>query len=319
MNAAALRGLLDRPATAVRGLHRRNGVLFTVAAANVGLAVVFTALMALDGRTLLGRNVWTKPWKFATSIAIFTATMGWILPSLSLSERVERLATYTIGAAMTVEIALISTQAARGVASHFNTGTPLDTSIFAVMGITITISSLVVTYVLYRFVRDPPDLPPAYLWGLGLGMVLFVLASFEGWLMVAQDGHAVGAPADSAGLPLLNWSQTGGDLRIAHFIGLHALQVLPLTGYVATRWASGSGRRALAVVAVVGTLYGALVGGTFVLAVLGTPLLSPTELQTIPPGVLAAVLLVGSLCATASLAAAWARQPGPTAHSDGLS
>jgi hypothetical protein len=51
---------------AARELYRRNRVLFTVALANVALAVAFTALMYVDGRTLLERNVWAKPWKFAT-------------------------------------------------------------------------------------------------------------------------------------------------------------------------------------------------------------------------------------------------------------
>jgi len=221
--------------TALLELRDRNRILFTVALAQFGLAAVFTVLMALDGRTLLGRNVWTKPWKFATSIAIFTATVGWILPSLSLADRVEQRVTYVIAAAMTIEITLIATQAARGVASHFNTSTPLDTTIFTIMGATITVNTLVVGYVLWRILRDPPALAPAYLWGLRLGMFVFFVASFEGWLTVARDGHAVGAPADSAGRTLLNWSLTGGDLRIAHFIGLHSHQVLPLTGYVATR------------------------------------------------------------------------------------
>jgi NADH:ubiquinone oxidoreductase subunit K len=278
-------------------------VLFTVAVANFALAVLFTALMHVDGRTLLGRNVWTKPWKFATSIAIFTATMGWIMPSLSLTERVERLTTYIIGGAMSIEIVLISMQAARGVASHFNTTTPLDSAVFGIMGITITISSVAVGYVLWRVVRNPPNLAPAYQWGLGLGMFLFVVASFQGWLMVFHGGHAVGAANDSPGLPLLNWSVTGGDLRVAHFIGLHALQILPLTGYVAVRWDRVSARQSLATVGLVGTGYGLLSGMAFVLALLGTPLVRSPTLLAVSPAALATVLLIGTVLGTVVLTA----------------
>jgi hypothetical protein len=273
------------------GLKRRNGPLFAVTLVNLGLVVLFTVLMRIDGRMLLGRNVWTKPWKFAISIAIFTATIGWVLPSLSLTDRVEKLVTYTIGGAMMIEIALISVQAARGVASHFNTGTSLDATVFMIMGGTITVSSSAVGYVLWRVIRDPPDLAPAYLWGLGIGIFLFVVMSFQGWLMVFRQSHAVGAFDGGPALTLLNWSLTGGDLRIAHLIGLHALQVLPLTGYLAARWNRLSTRAALVVVGIVGALYTGLIVLTLALALLGTPLVSTPVIPWLSPSIAAGLLL----------------------------
>ncbi|MDS0474845.1 ABA4-like family protein [Natrinema sp. 1APR25-10V2] len=296
----------DRPVReVVAEFYDRNRFLFTVSLFNLGLVVIFTVLMVVDGRMVLGRNVWTKPWKFAASIAIFTATLGWLLPSLSLTDRVERLATYTISVAMTVEITLISTQAARAVPSHFNRGTALDTAIFALMGVTITVSTLVVAYVLLRIVQHPPDLAPAYLWGIRLGMFVFVVASLEGFLMISYGGHAVGAPVGDPGLPLLNWSLTGGDLRIAHFVGLHALQVLPLTGYVAARWIDSSTRRSLGVVGTVAVLYGGLVGGTFVWALLGNPLLSSLPVVSIATIFKASFLLVAPFWVLMIVAPEW--------------
>ena len=307
MNATPFRSVYRTGSTVLTELYARNRVLCLVAVANLSLAVAFTALMALDGRTILGRNVWTKPWKFATSIAVFTGTMGWILPSLSLSNRVERLATTVIGGAMTIEIALISTQAARGVASHFNDTTPLNTAAYAVMGITITISSLVVAYVLWRVVRNPPDLEPAYLWGIWIGMFVFVIASFEGWLMVSQSGHGVGVANDAPGLPLLNWSITGGDLRVAHFIGLHALQVVPLAGYMLSRWETLTPRESVIAISSVGTLYSGITLVTFIQAILGHPLVTSLIAPWLPPSLAAGTLLVGGVCGTVLLAAAWQR------------
>jgi hypothetical protein len=290
--------------TLLAELRARNRTLFAVALLNLALAVLFTGLLFLDGRTLLGRNVWTKPWKFAVSITVFTATLGWILPSLSLRERTERAVSAIVAGGMLIEITLISAQAARGVRSHFNTATPLDTAVFAVMGTTITVSTLAVTYALWRAVRDPPPVAPAYRWGLWLGLFVFVLASFEGGLMAARGSHAVGAPADAPGLPLLNWSLTGGDLRIAHFIGLHALQVLPLTGYLAARWRRLSSRGALAAVGTVAALYGALAAVTFVQAMRGVSPLSGLPSATLPLTTVfaASVLLVAPFWALMLLA-----------------
>lgn len=48
--------------------------------------------------------------------------------------------------------------------------------------------------------------------------------------MVANGGHTVGAADGLAGLTFVNWSTGHGDLRIAHFFAIHALQIFPLVG-----------------------------------------------------------------------------------------
>lgn len=256
------------PTAVLSELRSRHRALFAVAVANAALAVAVTALLLVDDRTLLGRNVWTKPWKFAVSIAVFAATMGWLLPRLSLSERRQRWSGGAIAAAMAVEITLITAQAARGVRSQFNLAPALDGAIAGAMGLTITLNTVVVASVFWRTLRDPPSLSPAYRLGVQLGLALFLLASLEGGLMIAHGAHSVGVAPDSPGVPLLNWKLTGGDLRVAHFIGLHGLQVLPFAGYLAAR---RGGRRSVVTVWVVALAYGGLTLVTFVQAVLGLP------------------------------------------------
>jgi hypothetical protein len=141
---------------------------------------------------------------------------------------------------MIVEITLITMQAARGTTSHFNHATVFDGAVFNVMGAMIGLNTLLVVWVLVLFMGDVPSLPPAYLAGIRWGLLIFLLASAQGGVLVIHDAHTVGAPDGGPGLPLVNWSTKYGDLRVAHFVGLHALQILPLLGYAMRGWAAGA-------------------------------------------------------------------------------
>jgi len=262
---------------AVRWLNTlidRNRVLFSVAAGHLILFLLMLIVAPFDARTVTGINPWIKPMKFALSIAIYTATMAWLLEHLPSSQQMKRWVTRGIALAMLVEMALITLQAARGVPSHFNNTSLFNAAVFAVMGLVILGNTALVALVTLQFYRTRPALSAAYFWGIRLGLTLFVLASLEGLAMIDRMSHAVGVADGGPGLPFVNWSTEGGDLRIAHFIGLHALQVVPLAGYLLSRlnWA---GRRVRPVIWLwaFAMAYAVVSVSLFVQALAGQPLL----------------------------------------------
>jgi hypothetical protein len=90
--------------------------------------------------------------------------------------------------------------------------------------------------------------------------------------MVAHGQSVVGVAPGGPGLPVVNWSTTGGDFRVSHFLGIHALQILPIAGWLIGQM-EGLPRRArpTAVVAV-SAGYALLMGIVFLQALNGVPL-----------------------------------------------
>jgi hypothetical protein len=199
--------------------------------------------------------------------------MAWLMPEIQVSPRTRRRLSGVMAGTMIVEILCIVGQAARGPTSHFNESTPLDGAVFGLMGLAITINTLAVAVAAWWVRRDVPPDRAGYLMGVRLGLALFVLGSLQGFLIVANGGHSVPGPDGGPGLPFLNWSVDRGDLRVAHFISLHALQALPLLGYLLDR--SGGLRVAVRRVTVgaVAVLWLAAMGATLVAARGGLPLL----------------------------------------------
>ncbi|SMB97963.1 conserved hypothetical protein [Hymenobacter roseosalivarius DSM 11622] len=219
-------------------LHRCNPVLSWAGWLSVGLAVTALALAPFDECLVTGLNVWFKPLKFSVSIVIYLWTLGWLLADLPApAQRSVGIISWGVAISMTVEIAAIFLQAIRGTTSHFNNSSVFDTLVFAAMGLFIAINTLLLVWALYLMLRHRPFGSAGYVWGMRLGLLLFLLGSAIGGAMIGQGGHTVGAPDGGTGLPVLGWSTHAGDLRAAHFLGLHALQALPFVGWLLGRTA----------------------------------------------------------------------------------
>jgi hypothetical protein len=206
-------------------------MLFVFGALLLVSAFVSGILIFTTHKNVLGINAWIKPFKFFLSSAIFVWTIAWLMYYLNDQHKVS-VYSWVVVAVLVFETGYIAVQAARGQLSHFNTSTSFHSLMFSFMGIAILLMTLWTGYIGYLFFTDQIiSLSPSYLWGIRLGIILFVLFAIEGGVMGIYLKHTVGAADGGSGLPLVNWSKTNGDLRIAHFIGMHALQVLPLAGY----------------------------------------------------------------------------------------
>jgi hypothetical protein len=212
-------------------LKRRNEKLFYFGLLNFIAAIVCIGLTLVDHRQILGINAWMKPMKFFFSIWIMSWTMGWLLHYLQYRRAVAAYSWMLI-ISMIIETSIISTQSARGLRSHFNVSTGLDAILFMVMGIVISLFTIWTGYICYLFFRQKKfTISVVFLWGIRIGMILFIISAIEGGLMVHYLRHTIGGPDGSRGLPIVNWSRIYGDLRVAHFFGLHALQIIPLLSY----------------------------------------------------------------------------------------
>lgn len=222
-----------------REIFRREPVLagfgFALLAAILPLALAWS----LDGRLIDGVGVWVKPIKFLASIGLFALTFAWIagyLPEMRRRSAPVRAAVWTLVATASFEIVYITAQAALGQASHYNETTAFHAAMYALMGIGALLLTGTALPLAREVARHGTGLHPAFRLSVVLGLVLtFVLGAGAGIALSLNGGHFVGGRIGDAGLPLFGWSTTGGDLRPAHFLGIHAQQILPLAGLLAAR------------------------------------------------------------------------------------
>lgn len=211
-------------------LKNRNEMLFYFGLANLFVSLVFIVLANVTTTSLNGVNVWFKPFKFALSTTSYCWAMAWYchyLPDFNFDSF-----NWTILTTLGFEVIYIAFRASRAELSHYNSSSSTASILFSAMVFAAILATAYTGYVaILFFLNSFPTLPGYYLWSIRLALILFVLFAFEGFAMGAQLSHSVGGSDDSFGIPILNWSRKFGDLRIAHFIGMHSLQVLPLISY----------------------------------------------------------------------------------------
>jgi hypothetical protein len=251
-----------------RQLLERERRLTLYAALLLAALVPMAMAAGLDDRVLRGANVWIKPMKFALSIALLALTTAWFVGHLRPEQRrgraVDRIVWLLIGTG-SFELGYIALQAALGEGSHYNVGDPLHGIMYSLMGLGalgLTATQPMLAWQLRR--HADPSRPPAYRLSVQLGLWLtFVLGAGVGGLLSSMQPPDASA---AAAVPVFGWSPAGGDLRPAHFIGIHAGQWLPLAGWAI---AAHGARRARGWVWSVTGIYTALFGAALAWGLVG--------------------------------------------------
>jgi hypothetical protein len=214
----------------IQELKHRNEILFYYGLLCLFASFIFLILTKYTTTQVFNVNAWYKPFKFAFSTFLFSWAMAWYcyyLPNFNTN-----LFNWTVVILLGFEIFYIAFQASKGQLSHYNVSTPVYSTLYSLMALAASAVTLYTAYVGFLFFKyDFPNLSNDYLWAIRLGIILFVIFSFEGFAMGSRLNHSVGAWNDNSNWFILGWSKTVGDLRVSHFIGMHALQLLPMLSF----------------------------------------------------------------------------------------
>lgn len=257
----------------------------------VSVSCLFLSFIGLiiDKRILNYSPIWLKPLKFAVSSIIYAVTLIYLVNFIP-NQKFLKIANMLTSYGLIIELIIIYLQAYRGRMSHFNFQTLEDMILFQIMAIAIVIVWVSLLVYIWGFISLDSNeniLIPAIRFGLIITFISMGLAftmtrpsqddlkkaeENKGPIGLTMGSHSVNEIDETKRLPLTSWAKTGGDLRIAHFLGLHAIQILIFLGLLLNQikfnYSSG-----LWIVIATGILYSGLVLFTLQQALKGIPLI----------------------------------------------
>lgn len=191
------------------------------------ITLLLSALGHLCDHSIYSLSTWLKPAKFAVSILLYAASFNIFQRYISGQNRLIRFAMSASVLGGFIELASSLTQAALTWSAHSNAGVEdalLITGRLAIMPLAFL--DLIFFAVLMREKNLPPVMGSALKWGLLLTAIGFI----PGFILMAPE-HVQVALSHHAFC-------SSGNLRIAHFIGIHALQIIPLLALYLERFDS---------------------------------------------------------------------------------
>ncbi|MBA3373572.1 MAG: hypothetical protein H0T98_08675 [Euzebyaceae bacterium] len=265
----------------------------------VGTVLIGVGFLHLLGYVVLGGPwvgpvAWRKPFAFGVSFGLTTVTLAWLSGYQRLGRRLQWCLLAPLAAANSSEVAWVSVQRARGVASHFNFDTTFDTALFIANGAAIAVTVAVILVLTIRSFK-PIDGPAGMTVAMRAGLVCLVVAQIAGGLMIYQGINA----AEAGAAQLTTWGGAG-IMKVPHAVGMHSIQALPGLAWLLGFSTFGVARRRRTVLVASGG-YAGLVAVSVIQTLAG---LAPWDL-TLITGALLVVSLVGfggaAVAAVASL------------------
>jgi hypothetical protein len=184
-----------------------------------------------DDRLIRDVGVWVKPMKFMAATSLFALTTVWVLRIAN--SNVDQTNAFAWITALLVstslfEVVYISYQASQASASHYNVSDPFHAFMFGVMALAavgLTASQAWLAWEIWKE-KSGAEIPVETL-GVVIGLTMtFVLSTISGFMLGGNQ------PPAGQGLPIVGW-HLYKDIRPAHFLGVHAQQLIPLWGLMA--------------------------------------------------------------------------------------
>jgi hypothetical protein len=278
---------------------RRAWPLAVLGAVMLASGIAHLPVWAVLGGPWEGAVTWRKPILFGISGGLTAISLGWVWSMLPMRRADAPLAAATAWA-LFVEVFLIDLQRWRGVASHFNRDTPLDSFLFDAMGALIVAVTLVIADLTLRLLLQRPTVTADMLLAARAGMLLLLVSCLLG-IWVGMHGETrIDQGLDPTRLGV------AGVPKFPHGVVIHAVQWLPALAWAA-RWAGITTASRVWLVATAAT------GSTlFLIYALVQTALGRSRFDTVP--VTAALLVVSLAClAIPAVTTAWSwlygRQP----------
>lgn len=255
-------------------MNRISQQLWWLTAASLAMMALGAIWAGFETRVYQDTLVWVKPFKFALSFVVFFATLAWAAAGLSAQiaqGRALRWMVAYLAASFWFEMIYIAMQAAQGQASHFNDTSLFHGVMYSVMGFGATLLMVGTAQLGWALVRDHASAYSADLrFGIAVGFILSaVLTLITAFTLGSNGGHFIGVqPAGGASLPFFGWSAEVGDLRPAHFLALHAMQVIPLLA-----WARQGKARARVWIGATAVVYSVVTLAVYAQALMGLPMI----------------------------------------------